>query len=147
MPTVRKFEQVLSKLADKEHFLFSLADLRGINPQQSKEAFKVMISRAVKKDLLRRICRGLYLYPRVSFESGMILYHSAARLTFIGGTCLRSCYSSQRLSEDLDFTGGHNFKRITLKDLSITLVNQLYKKYGLHVTISDPVKQTGNTCR
>jgi len=55
MPTVRKFEQVLSKLADKEHFLFSLADLRGINPQQSKEAFKVMISRAVKKDLLRRI--------------------------------------------------------------------------------------------
>lgn len=29
-----------------------------------------------------------------------------AGLTFIGGTCLRSCYGSPRLSEDLDFTGG-----------------------------------------
>ena len=27
-------------------------------------------------------------------------------LTFIGGTCLRACYGSNRLSEDLDFTGG-----------------------------------------
>jgi predicted nucleotidyltransferase component of viral defense system len=27
-------------------------------------------------------------------------------LTFIGGTCLRACYGSSRLSEDLDFTGG-----------------------------------------
>lgn len=26
-------------------------------------------------------------------------------LTFIGGTCLRACYGSNRLSEDLDFTG------------------------------------------
>ena len=25
-------------------------------------------------------------------------------LTFIGGTCLRACYGSNRLSEDLDFT-------------------------------------------
>lgn len=27
------------------------------------------------------------------------------QLTFIGGTCLRACYGSNRLSEDLDFTG------------------------------------------
>nr|WP_274620714.1 nucleotidyl transferase AbiEii/AbiGii toxin family protein [Colwellia maritima] len=26
-------------------------------------------------------------------------------LTFIGGTSLRLCYNSNRLSEDLDFTG------------------------------------------
>ncbi|KFZ29357.1 hypothetical protein IDAT_03065 [Pseudidiomarina atlantica] len=31
-------------------------------------------------------------------------------LTFIGGTALRMCYNSSRLSEDLDFNGGHNFK-------------------------------------
>ena len=30
-------------------------------------------------------------------------------LTFIGGTCLRACYGSPRLSEDLDFTGGSGF--------------------------------------
>jgi predicted nucleotidyltransferase component of viral defense system len=28
------------------------------------------------------------------------------QLTFICGTCLRACYGSTRLSEDLDFTGG-----------------------------------------
>jgi hypothetical protein len=38
-------------------------------------------------------------------------------LTFIGGTCLRACYGSSRLSEDLDFTGGHDFHRQTLADL------------------------------
>ena len=32
-------------------------------------------------------------------------------LTFIGGACLRACYGSNRLSEDLDFTGGHDFTR------------------------------------
>ncbi|WP_198533002.1 MULTISPECIES: nucleotidyl transferase AbiEii/AbiGii toxin family protein [Salinivibrio] len=31
------------------------------------------------------------------------------RLTFIGGTSLRMCYNSSRLSEDLDFNGGHFF--------------------------------------
>ena len=32
-----------------------------------------------------------------------------ANLTFIGGTCLRTCYGGIRLSEDLDFTGGKGF--------------------------------------
>ena len=80
MQAIKRFNQTLSKLADKDHFLFSLSDLRGINPQQTKGAFKVMISRAVKNGLLKRICRGIYLYPGVSFESGMILYHCAAKI-------------------------------------------------------------------
>jgi predicted transcriptional regulator of viral defense system len=80
MQAVRKFNKTLSNLVDKGHLLFSLADLRGINPQQTKGAFKVMISRAVKNGLIKRICRGVYLYSRGSFESGMILYHSAAKL-------------------------------------------------------------------
>ena len=32
-----------------------------------------------------------------------------AGLTFIGGTCLRACYGSVRLSEELAFTGGASF--------------------------------------
>ncbi|NOY52624.1 MAG: nucleotidyl transferase AbiEii/AbiGii toxin family protein [Deltaproteobacteria bacterium] len=36
-------------------------------------------------------------------------------LTFIGGTCLRACYGSHRLSEDLDFTGGVGFRCETLR--------------------------------
>jgi predicted nucleotidyltransferase component of viral defense system len=65
-------------------------------------------------------------------------------LTFIGGTCLRSCYGSNRLSEDLDFTGGHDFKRKMLSDLSSVLISRLHRKYGLHITVSEPTQKTGN---
>ena len=51
-------------------------------------------------------------------------------LTFIGGTCLRSCYGSNHLSEDLDFTGGHDFKPAMLSDLSSVLISRLHRKYG-----------------
>jgi predicted nucleotidyltransferase component of viral defense system len=69
------------------------------------------------------------------------LLHS---LTFIGGTCLRACYGSNRLSEDLDFTGGKDFKRETLAGLGNILVERLQVKYGLEVEVSEPVKETGN---
>jgi predicted nucleotidyltransferase component of viral defense system len=65
-------------------------------------------------------------------------------LTFIGGTCLRACYGSNRLSEDLDFTGGANFTRETLIDLGGVLVDRLQVKYNLSVGVSEPVLETGN---
>ncbi|MGD9780779.1 MAG: nucleotidyl transferase AbiEii/AbiGii toxin family protein [Kiritimatiellia bacterium] len=61
-------------------------------------------------------------------------------LTFIGGTCLRACYGSARLSEDLDFTGGGDFTRNTLADLAGTLVRTLEAKYALAVRVTEPVK-------
>jgi predicted nucleotidyltransferase component of viral defense system len=65
-----------------------------------------------------------------------------AGLTFIGGTCLRTCYGSVRLSEDLDFTGGANFTRRTLARLAEVLVDRLEARYGLRVTVSEPMKET-----
>ena len=65
-------------------------------------------------------------------------------LTFIGGTCLRACYGSSRLSEDLDFTGGANFSRQQLSNLAKILIENLQDKYNLQVTISEPVKEAGN---
>jgi len=65
-------------------------------------------------------------------------------LTFIGGTCLRACYGSNRLSEDLDFTGGVDFRCETLIDLKGVLVERLRAKYNLHVEVSEPVRETGN---
>jgi predicted nucleotidyltransferase component of viral defense system len=38
---------------------------------------------------------------RVMSEGGLL-----KNLTFTGGTCLRNCYGSQRLSEDLDYVPG-----------------------------------------
>jgi len=67
-----------------------------------------------------------------------------ASLTFIGGTCLRACYGSPRLSEDLDFTGGSGFKKEDLSTLAVVLTERLETRYGLPVTISEPVKTGGN---
>ena len=66
------------------------------------------------------------------------------KLTFIGGTCLRACYGSSRLSEDLDFTGGADFTRDQLAAMSNILIESLKAKYGLEVNVTDPVREEGN---
>lgn len=66
------------------------------------------------------------------------------KLTFIGGTCLRMCYGSNRLSEDLDFTGGESFNRDSLSSLATLLRLTLRTKYGLAVDVSEPARETGN---
>lgn len=65
-------------------------------------------------------------------------------LTFIGGTCLRTCYGSNRLSEDLDFTGGRDFTREMLVDLGRVLEERISLKYGLRVEVSAPTREAGN---
>ena len=64
-------------------------------------------------------------------------------LTFIGGTCLRACYGSLRLSEDLDFAGGSDFQWSELAELARVLVDRLQTRYGLPVSDSDPDKTGG----
>jgi predicted nucleotidyltransferase component of viral defense system len=66
------------------------------------------------------------------------------QLTFMGGTCLRACYGSNRLSEDLDFTGGHDFDKSSLSQLAKILKKQLQAKYGLQIEVSEPKRETGN---
>ncbi len=65
------------------------------------------------------------------------------KLTFIGGTCLRACHGSNRLSEDLDFTGGVDFNSKALEYLGDVLIDRLQVKYNLDVEVSNPVRQTG----
>jgi len=72
-------------------------------------------------------------------DSGLL-----SSLTFIGGTCLRACYGSERLSEYLDFTGGVDFDPRSLSDLPRALKHGLEEKYGLPVEVSAPLKETGN---
>jgi predicted nucleotidyltransferase component of viral defense system len=65
-------------------------------------------------------------------------------LTFMGGTCLRACYGSSRLSEDLDFTGGAGFTHGTLARMADVLVQSLKTKYGLDVAVAEPMRDIGN---
>jgi len=75
-----------------------------------------------------------------------ILSHNnlLADLTFIGGTALRTCYGGARLSEDLDFTGGHNFNKASLSKMAHILIENLNDKYGLPVNVSEPMRDSTN---
>lgn len=77
---IKYLTRTIESLATDEHYLFSLSDLRAILPAISPGAFKVLISRAEKNGLFKRVCRGLYLYPKVKYPSGLMLFHVAARL-------------------------------------------------------------------
>ena len=80
MQPIKQLSQILEQLASEEHYLFSLSDLRGALPGHSLSAFKTVISRAEKTQLLKRVCRGLYLFPKVNYPQGELLFHAAARL-------------------------------------------------------------------
>lgn len=66
-------------------------------------------------------------------------------LVFIGGTCLRDVYGSPRLSEDLDFTGGVDFRKDDLSDLGTSVSDAIREKYGFSVIVSDPTRDSGDT--
>ena len=68
----------------------------------------------------------------------MIQQGAMQSLTFIGGTSLRLCYNSSRLSEDLDFNGGHNFKPSQLDGLDLEIKQYLQKKYETEVWVHKP---------
>ena len=60
------------------------------------------------------------------------------RLTFQGGTALRLCYGSHRLSEDLDFAGGADFDAQDLSEISECVRDYIGTRYGLPVEVKDP---------
>lgn len=109
--------------------LFDTLVESALSVNQSLQALRPVVEKEIlHHDILREMS-----------DSGLL-----TNLTFIGGTCLRSCYGSLRLSEDLDFTGGTGFKRNDLADLCGILETGLFSKYGLAVKVSEPVRETGN---
>ena len=60
------------------------------------------------------------------------------KLTFKGGTCLRLCHGGQRLSEDLDFSGGAHFQPELLHNIEEVLRTRIGQAYGLEVTVAPP---------
>lgn len=61
-------------------------------------------------------------------------------LTFIGGTSLRLCHNSSRLSEDLDFNGGHDFKPCDFNGLEVEIQKYIQNKYEVQVWVNKPAE-------
>jgi len=77
---IRKLRHLLEGLADDEHYLFGSADFAPVFPELSPAALKMLLSRSVSDGLLDPVCRGIYLYPRVSWPRGLVLCHTASKL-------------------------------------------------------------------
>ena len=76
----------------------------------------------------------------------MVKQGAMQQLTFIGGTSLRMCYNSARLSEDLDFNGGHDFKPSHFNGLEVDIQQYLQHKYETTVWVNKPNQhKQGNT--
>jgi len=80
MTPLNQLNDTLKKLATPKHYLFTPSDLSSALPNHSHAALSVVLSRAVKSGLLKRVCRGLYLHPETNPHDGLLLYHAAAKL-------------------------------------------------------------------
>lgn len=78
MQSIRQLAATLRALADREHCVFAASDLAGAVPECGQLA--VLLSRAAKSGLLKRVCKGIYHFPVADYPAGNLLYHAAARL-------------------------------------------------------------------
>lgn len=78
--SIKILSQWLQERKKDERYLFTLLDLRALFPQLSDSAFKTLMSRAVRSELLLRVCRGVYLYKSALPKDGLLLYRVAALL-------------------------------------------------------------------
>jgi hypothetical protein len=78
MQPLRQLSETLRSLADREHCVFAASDLAAAVPGCGQLA--VLLSRATKAGLLKRVCKGIYLYPVPDYPAGNLLHHAAARL-------------------------------------------------------------------
>ena len=80
MQPLKHLRDILERVADAQHYLFAVGDLRQAVPVSSPSAFKGLLHRTVAAGVLDRLCRGIYLAPRIPYPKGLVLYHAAARL-------------------------------------------------------------------
>ena len=80
MQSVVKLRTILERLADSEHYLFTARDFAPVFPELRESALNALLSRAGRSGLIERVCKGVYLYPRVDYPRGLELFHAASRL-------------------------------------------------------------------
>lgn len=89
---------------------------------------------AIEKEILHHdIIRELHEH---GYLSGLILF---------GGTNLRLCHGSNRLSEDLDLKGGPSFNPAQMSGMASVLTKAFRQKYGLVASVEDPRPKESNT--
>lgn len=116
-----------------------------LTPGCSMIVFDRLVDQALSKQeeysILRTVVEKEILHHdilRILNENGLLKH-----LVFIGGTCLRDCYGSARLSEDLDFTGTDEFDGKLFNDLIGVFKESFIRRYDLPVEVRVPKHETG----
>jgi len=79
MQGIKVLRDQLTELSDQNHYLFSLSDLSSLFPSYSMNNLKTLISRSCRSGLLIRVCRGIYMAPRIA-QDGLLLFHTAVKI-------------------------------------------------------------------
>ncbi|WP_296323039.1 hypothetical protein [uncultured Treponema sp.] len=80
MQPIIQFEKTLRNLSSPEHFIYSKYDLRNIFPNITDSNLNMILSRACSKEILERVCKGVYIFDFANFGKPNVLYHVAAKL-------------------------------------------------------------------
>lgn len=80
MQPIRYLEDILWKNSNSDCFLYSPEDLRIFFPGMSDDTLMKLLSRAAKAHILERVCKGIYLYPKVSYTASKVLFKVASKL-------------------------------------------------------------------
>ena len=109
-----------------------------------KEYLKVLVERAMQMKNYAHM-RPVIEKELLHFDILFVLdkENLLDQLTFQGGTALRLCYGAQRFSEDLDFTGGTDFKFDYLIKIKECIEFYIGERYGLEVSVKEPKELAG----
>ncbi len=80
MQSVVYLREMLSQIASSEHFVFSRKELKVFLAGKAEQNINMILSRCVKAGFLKRICNGLFLYAKVSFDSSIVLPKVVSKL-------------------------------------------------------------------
>lgn len=80
MQNINILQNHLEQLANKDNYIFSTSSFSVLFPNLSKTALLMLLSRAVRKGILLRMCKGYYLYPKADYQRGYELYRLATLL-------------------------------------------------------------------
>lgn len=111
-----------------------------------------MLLEKIRKDIIRSHPSLLGMDDVVEKE---ILHHDILNLmyehgflqnlVFIGGTALRLCYGSSRLSEDLDFAASSAFQPADLDSLALSIQEVIHEKYQASVSVRKAKNKNSDT--
>ncbi len=106
---------------------------------RTRQDFQALVDRSINGTELR------HLRPAVEKEIlhcdillAMQRHGYLNNVTFQGETCLRLVYGNNRLSDDLDFSGGTDFRLAEMDGMADVITAYLDRRYGLPVNVKLP---------